>query len=130
MNRILSVILLAVLLPSLIANPSKTSVKKDNGKRVKSGPWSEIPDWSSNVKDTPSAVNWNDEVYRLPGDLLPSSYTIRLLPFLDEGNFTTDGYIEILVDCVADTNNIVMNSLDITINVLSISVRTRLLIHY
>lgn len=119
---------MVALLPSLIANPSKTLIRKDNGKQFNIGPWSEFSEWQTN-KDT-SAVNWNDEIYRLPGDLLPSSYTIRLLPFLDEGNFTTDGFIEILVDCVADTNSIVMNSRDISINVMTISVRTEFLIHY
>lgn len=130
MKRLLSVILLAVLLQSLVANPTiKTSVRKDNGKQVNSGPWSQLPEWRTK-KETPSTVNWNDDVYRLPGDLLPSSYTIRLLPFLEEGNFTTDGHIEILVDCVADTNTIVMNSLDILINVMSISVRACRLVDY
>jgi hypothetical protein len=45
---------------------------------------------NSMAKKSPSAVDWNDEIYRLPGDLLIaySVYTLRrLLPFLEEGNF-------------------------------------------
>ncbi|EFX67144.1 hypothetical protein DAPPUDRAFT_203795 [Daphnia pulex] len=63
-----------------------------------------------------------NEDLRLPGDVLPSDYTIRLLPFIEEGNFTTDGHIDIFVDCVRDTNSISMNAADITFKKLSIAV--------
>ncbi|KAI9551545.1 hypothetical protein GHT06_021878 [Daphnia sinensis] len=62
------------------------------------------------------------EDLRLPGDILPRLYTIRLLPFIEVGNWTTDGYVEILVDCVISTVNISMNSLDLTIDLASITV--------
>ncbi|XP_032798708.2 aminopeptidase N [Daphnia magna] len=59
---------------------------------------------------------------RLPRDVLPSSYTIRLLPFIEEGNFTTDGYIEILIDCKTATSNISMNAAELDIMQESIQV--------
>ena len=65
-----------------------------------------------------------NEDLRLPGDVLPSVYTIQLLPFIEEGgNFTTNGHIDIFVDCVRDTNNISMNAADITFKKLSITVK-------
>lgn len=68
--------------------------------------------------------NKANEDLRLPGDILPYMYSIRLLPFIEEGNFTTHGHIEILVDCVTGTRNISMNAADITFDKLSISVQT------
>lgn len=56
--------------------------------------------------------NWQDPEYRLPGDVLPSAYSIRLLPFIEEGNI--DGHVDIFVDCVNDTDSITLNSLNIT----------------
>ncbi len=67
--------------------------------------------------------NKANEDLRLPGDILPYMYYIRLLPFIEEGNFTTHGYIEIFIDCVANTKNISMNSADITIIENSITVQ-------
>ncbi len=67
-----------------------------------------------------------NEDLRLPGDVLPSVYSVRLLPFIEEGNFTTDGHVDIFVDCVRDTNNISMNAADITFKKLSITVKIRL----
>ena len=60
---------------------------------------------------------------RLPRNLLPTIYTIRLLPFIEQGNFTTQGNVIILVDCMEDTHNITLNSADIDIDKISISVR-------
>ena len=62
------------------------------------------------------------EDMRLPRDVLPDSYNIRLLPFIEVNNFTTDGYIEIFVDCKSATRNISMNAADLTINEASIKV--------
>ena len=62
------------------------------------------------------------EDLRLPGNILPRSYSIRLLPFIEVGNWTTDGYVEIFVDCVTSTANISMNSLDLTIDQASVTV--------
>lgn len=65
-----------------------------------------------------------NEELRLPGDVLPTTYAVRLLPFIEEGNFTTHGHVDIFIDCVRDTNNISINAADITIDLLSISVKT------
>lgn len=57
-----------------------------------------------------------DEGIRLPRNLLPDSYNIRLLPFIEEGNFTADGHVEIFFRCVTATDSIVVNSAEITIH--------------
>ena len=62
------------------------------------------------------------EDLRLPGNILPRLYNIRLLPFIEVGNWTTDGYVEISVDCIISTVNISINSLDLTIDQASITV--------
>nr|CAH0105565.1 unnamed protein product [Daphnia galeata] len=122
MNRL---IIAAVVLTSLLATSLTFSVK-DNGKKSSYDPFApDVPSWRAQQLDgekSPSAVDWNDEIYRLPGDLLPSVYTLRLLPFLEEGNFTTDGHVTIFVDCVSDTKNIVLNSIDIDIHRTTITV--------
>lgn len=131
MRGIINSILVAVALTSLIASASTLSVNLkdkvlDNGKEGSYDPFSssDLPSWkiNANRENRPSAINWDDEEYRLPGDLLPTVYTIRLLPFIEEGNFTTDGYIEIYVDCVSDTKNIVLNAFDIKIHEASVAV--------
>lgn len=61
------------------------------------------------------------EGMRLPRDVLPTMYYIRLLPFIEEGNFTTKGYIEIDIDCVVATKNISMNAAELEF--MSIRVR-------
>jgi hypothetical protein len=127
MNRLVNAFLIAaVVLASLIATSSTLSVKgKDRGKPISYDPFDpDVPSWRAQLdrENSPSAVDWNDEVYRLPGDLLPSVYTLRLLPFLEENNFTTDGHVTIFVDCVNDTKNIVLNSIDIDIHLATITV--------
>ncbi len=67
------------------------------------------------------------EDMRLPTDVLPTSYTIRLLPFIEVGNFTTDGHIEILVECKRNTSSISMNAADLTIDNKTVSVRAILI---
>lgn len=67
----------------------------------------------------------DEDDLRLPTDVLPYIYSIQLLPFLDEGNFTTHGFIEIFVDCFNATQNITMNALELTIDEDSIRVTKR-----
>lgn len=59
---------------------------------------------------------------RLPKNVLPISYDIQLLPIIEEGNFTTPGFVEIVVDCIETTSAISMNSADISIDESSIMV--------
>ena len=68
------------------------------------------------------------EDLRLPNTLRPTLYNVQLLPFIEPGNFTTNGYIEIFVDCLTATRNISMNSNEITFNLPSIQVRLRIIV--
>ena len=71
------------------------------------------------------AHNYNTKVgedLRLPTDLKPTLYDIQLLPFVEEGNFTTDGSISIDFNCLAATRNITMLANNITIDRTSIKV--------
>ena len=69
-------------------------------------------DWSFKV----------DENWRLPRNLVPVSYNVRLLPFIEVGNFTTDGYVKMVVRCVQSTSTITFSSADITLDRLSVTV--------
>lgn len=62
------------------------------------------------------------EDHRLPNNLVPTVYSIRLLPFLEEGNFTTDGFIQIFVNCTKSTRDIVLNAAELVIKEDSIQV--------
>ncbi len=62
------------------------------------------------------------EELRLPRDILPRLYEVTLLPILIEGNFTTEGSVNILVDCVQSTNNITLHIADITFNPAEVTV--------
>jgi aminopeptidase N len=68
------------------------------------------------------------EDMRLSGDLRPSLYDVRLLPFIEVGNFTTDGYVEITFNCIRSTSNISINALQLTIDRASISVNEQSLL--
>ena len=59
---------------------------------------------------------------RLPRNIRPVHYDIRLLPWMEEGNFTTNGFIQILLECVETTNKIVLHSTDIEIDRTSVQV--------
>lgn len=62
------------------------------------------------------------EDVRLPKNLRPLHYDIRLLPWMDESNFTINGFIHILIECVENTNKIVLHSTDIEIDRVSVKV--------
>jgi hypothetical protein len=53
--------------------------------------------------------------WRLPRWVLPRHYKLRLLPFIEEGNFTTEGQVEILLECMEPTKMIVLHIADIRI---------------
>ena len=64
------------------------------------------------------------EDMRLPGNIIPISYNIRMFPFIElieSGNYTTDGYVEILIQCLKATSNISINSAELDIKNLTIS---------
>jgi hypothetical protein len=64
------------------------------------------------------------EEWRLPEHIRPIWYSVRLLPYMEEGNFLTEGYVEIFVDCLEDTTNITLNSA-VTIIDPSVAVKLR-----
>ncbi len=53
--------------------------------------------------------------WRLPRWVLPRHYKLRLLPFIEDGNFTTAGQVEILLECMEPTKMIVLHIADIRI---------------
>lgn len=61
-------------------------------------------------------------IWRLPQDLEPITYSIRLLPFIEENNFTTDGFVEIVFNCLVSTPYIIFNAAEIDLNNESVSV--------
>lgn len=63
------------------------------------------------------------EELRLPRDILPRSYDVSLLPILTQGNFTTEGSVSILMDCVKTTNKVVLHVADITVETATVTVR-------
>lgn len=62
------------------------------------------------------------EDLRLPRDILPRLYEVSLLPTFVEGNFTTEGSVSVLVDCVQSTSNITFHIADIAFNANDVSV--------
>ena len=53
--------------------------------------------------------------YRLPITVLPSHYTIRLVPYFEERNFTFDGDVEITVSATIDASTITLHYDDMDI---------------
>ena len=54
--------------------------------------------------------------HRLPGHLKPEKYTVYLTPFIEEGNFSIAGHVDISIDVKeAGTNNITLHINNITI---------------
>lgn len=80
-----------------------------------------IPDESTDSIPQPTVKPMVTDV-RLPRDLRPIHYDIRLLPWMEEGNFTISGFIQILFECAANTNKIVLHCADIEIDRMSIRV--------
>jgi len=53
--------------------------------------------------------------YRLPITVLPSHYTIRLVPYIEEGNFTFVGEVEITVKATTNASTIALYYEDMNI---------------
>lgn len=58
---------------------------------------------------------------RLPRSVVPHSYKLKLVPFLQEGNFTFHGDVEILVNVTSDTSNITLHAADLVIDRVSVT---------
>lgn len=71
---------------------------------------------SANPDLTPkTSSNRDDEVgQRLPRSLLPSEYRLKIIPHLEEGNFTSSGKLWITFACNESTDKIVLNAREIT----------------
>lgn len=77
---------------------------------------------AQSVKLHEKSVKQGEEM-RLPGDIIPIDYTIESFPFvelIESGNYSTNGYVEILVEVVRATRNISLNSAELDIDLLSI----------
>ena len=90
------------------------------------GRWSSIiPSDKPERKNPKNQPKITKEEIRLPINLRPTLQTIHLIPMIDlinSGTYTTIGYTEIFFTCVEPTNNITLNSVDLTINRASIAV--------
>lgn len=61
-------------------------------------------------------------VIRLPRTVLPRHYDVRLLPILEKGNFTVVGRVVIDLQCMEQTDSIVLHSSDIHVDLKSVQV--------
>ena len=59
---------------------------------------------------------------RLPRNVLPRLYDVTLFPVLIEGNFTTQGTVDILVDCITSSNSITLHIADTIFDPSKVSV--------
>ena len=48
--------------------------------------------------------------YRLPGDLVPESYVLRMVPYLEAGNMRFTGTVDITVNATTDTSSITLHA--------------------
>ncbi|XP_048262950.1 aminopeptidase N isoform X2 [Bombus terrestris] len=53
---------------------------------------------------------------RLPRSVVPDSYELKLIPFIQVGNFTFHGEVKILVNVTEDTENVTLHAVDMHIN--------------
>lgn len=61
------------------------------------------------------------ENVRLPRAVLPIHYDVRLLPILENGNFSIIGRVSIDVKCKEETDRIVLHSADIVVDAKSVN---------
>ncbi|KAJ8921510.1 hypothetical protein NQ315_003128 [Exocentrus adspersus] len=81
----------------------------------------EIPTTTTNSPTTTEAEAKADTNVRLPRSVVPHSYKLRLIPFLQEGNFTFHGEVRILVNVTIPTNNITLHADDLFIHSVSVT---------
>lgn len=56
------------------------------------------------------AVDQENQLMRLSNDLVPKNYDVRLLPVLENDNFTNFGSVDITVECAKDTQEIILTA--------------------
>jgi hypothetical protein len=65
---------------------------------------------------TPSSTKSPKLDVRLPRAVTPDSYTIKIIPFIYEGNFTFNGEVAVIVNVTEATSNITLHFNDIKIH--------------
>lgn len=61
--------------------------------------------------------------HRLPRSLVPKSYDIKLMPFINSAqNFTYSGNVRIIIKCTGKTSNITLHSLELSIDEKDVTV--------
>ena len=63
---------------------------------------------------------------RLPSSVAPVRYRVRLVPFLEPGNFTIRGEVDIELRCDENTDVIKMHALDMDIDFGTTKVRRKM----
>ncbi|EFX67117.1 hypothetical protein DAPPUDRAFT_115736 [Daphnia pulex] len=76
-------------------------------------------------KDKSHNKSRNDNI-RLPRDVLPIRYDVRLFPVLEKGNFSILGHVSIDLQCQMETDRIVLHSADIAVDLKSVKSVMRL----
>ncbi|XP_044260023.1 aminopeptidase N [Tribolium madens] len=71
---------------------------------------------TESVVTTTEEIKTEFEDVRLPKSIKPHSYTIRLIPFIFEGNFTFHGEVTILINVTVTSLNITLHADDLDID--------------
>nr|CAD7599193.1 unnamed protein product [Timema genevievae] len=72
----------------------------------------------------PSIAAWlRSQNYRLPETIVPDTYSVKLIPYLEGDVFTFDGEVLILVNVTTTTNRITLHVNDLEIEDSNVSVR-------
>jgi len=72
------------------------------------------------VTETPAKSAKLSTNIRLPRTLLPRHYDVRLLPILEKGNFSIIGRVSIDIECMEETDRIILHSADIVVDPKSV----------
>jgi aminopeptidase N len=77
-----------------------------------------VPTYSteSPVTHTPSSTKSPKLNVRLPRAVIPDSYTIKIIPFIYEGNFTFNGEVSVIINVREATSNVTLHFNDIKIH--------------
>jgi aminopeptidase N len=65
---------------------------------------------------TPSSTKSPKLDVRLPRAVIPDSYTIKIIPFIYEGNFTFNGEVAVIINVTDATSNVTLHFNDIKIH--------------
>jgi aminopeptidase N len=70
----------------------------------------------STVHLAPSSTKYPKIDVRLPRAVTPESYTIRIIPFIYEGNFTFNGEVSVVIKVKETTSNVTLHFNDLKIH--------------